>query len=197
MISEERPLMNKIKLAILASGNGSNAEAIMKWAVTRKEVEVVCLISDKKKAKVLERALNFEVPPHYIKKESTDTRESYDQKILSVLNIYKPQWIILAGYMKILSKVFLEKFENRVVNIHPSLLPSFPGLDGYADALNSGVKVTGCTVHYVDEGIDTGKIIAQKEIQILPGDSLSDLKARGLLIENDFYPKTLEEILLK
>jgi phosphoribosylglycinamide formyltransferase-1 len=188
--------MKKTKLAILASGNGSNAEAIMKWALQSELAEVVCIGSDRKKAFVHERAKKFSVPSFSIGKKSSDEeRISFDRRLLAKLDEYKPDWIILAGYMKLLTPSFLEHFPNRIVNIHPSLLPAFPGTDAYADAYKAKVKMSGCTVHFVDEGLDTGKIIAQTYIPMIDGDTLEDFKKRGLAIENEFYPKVLEKIL--
>lgn len=187
--------MKKIRLAILASGNGSNAEAIMKWAQGHTLAEVVCIGSDRKKALVHERAKKYSVPSFIVGKKADEDRMAFDRKLLAKLEDYKPDWIILAGYMKLLTPHFLEHFPNRIVNIHPSLLPAFPGSDAYTDAFKAKVKMSGCTVHFVDEGLDTGKIIAQTYIPIIEGDTLEDFKKRGLAIENEFYPKVLEKIL--
>lgn len=188
----------KTKLAILASGSGSNAEAIMKWAKESDFADVVCVLSDKKKARVLERAEKFNVPALYVKKEKIDTKDSFDQKLIVRLADYNPDWIILAGYMKLLTPKFLHVFRQRgvkVINIHPSLLPLFPGLDGYGDAYKTQVSESGCTIHYVDEGMDTGEIIAQKTFPLIPGESLEEFKARGLAVENAFYPEIIEKLL--
>ncbi|QDK42180.1 phosphoribosylglycinamide formyltransferase [Bacteriovorax stolpii] len=186
------------KIAILASGSGSNAEAIMKWAKASGLAEVVCVLSDKREARVLERAFNHNVPGLYVRKKKLESREEYDQKLIVRLADFNPDWIVLAGYMKLLTPKFLHVFREsgvRVINIHPSLLPLFPGLDGYGDAYRAGVKESGCTIHYVDEGMDTGEIIAQKTFPLIPGETLEEFKARGLLIENVFYPEILEKLL--
>lgn len=185
----------KIKLAILASGSGSNAEAIIKWASASDVAEVVCVGSNKKSAFVLQRALNLKTPHFFILPKKNETREDYDFRLIKELEKYKPDWIILAGYMRLLSPHFLKTFNHAVINIHPSLLPAFPGMDGYGDAYKAGVKESGCTVHYVDEGLDTGPIIEQKKIPLIPGESLEDFKTRGLLIENQFYPEVLEKLI--
>lgn len=187
--------MTKIRLAILASGNGSNAEAIMSWAKSNALAEVVCTGSDKKDAYVLTRAKNFNVPSFVVKKKKGEERSSFDGRLLLKLATFSPDWIILAGYMKLLTPIFLEKYRNRVINIHPSLLPDFPGLDGHGDAFRAGVLETGCTVHYVDEGLDTGPIIAQKKFSIIKGETFLDFKKRGLAIENEFYPAVIEKLL--
>ena len=185
----------KIKLAVLASGSGSNAEAIMKWAASSEIAEVVCVGSNKKAAMVLSRARMFNIPKFSVLKKKNESRESYDTRMILALAEYKPDWIILAGYMRILSTTFLEKFNYQVINIHPSLLPLFPGLDGYGDAFKAGVSETGCTVHYVDAGLDSGEIIGQRSFSLIKGESFEEFKRRGLAIENDFYPEVLEKFL--
>lgn len=187
--------MTKARLAILASGSGSNAESIMKWAQSSGLAEVTCVISDKREARVHERAASLGVPSHFVKKKKMETREEYDQKIIMRLLDYNPDWVVLAGYMKLLSPKFLCVFKDKVVNIHPSLLPLFPGRDGYGEAYRAKVHESGCTVHFVDEGMDTGKIIAQRTFPLIPGESFEEFKARGLAIENQFYPEVLEKLL--
>lgn len=187
--------MRKIKIAILASGSGSNAEAIMNWAKNSKQTEVVCVISNKKTAYVLKRAELKNVPGLYVPKRKNESAVDYDEKLLERLSFFNPDLVILAGYMKILTPHFLDFFRNRVINIHPSLLPAFPGLDGYGEAYKAQVQTSGCTVHYVDEGVDTGAIIAQKSFDLIPGESFEEFKARGLKIENQFYPEVLETII--
>ncbi len=186
--------MNKIRLAILASGSGSNAEAIMKWAAESSIVEVVCVLSDKRKAGVHERAKKLNVPSTYVIKKKNEDNTYHEQRIISHLQDHRPDWIILAGYMKLLGPHFLKTYPNKIINIHPSLLPLFPGLDGYGDAFKAQVRESGCTIHYVDEGIDTGAIIAQKSFPLIPGESFEEFKHRGLAVENKFYPEVLEKL---
>lgn len=185
----------KVRLAILASGSGSNAEAIMKWAATSPLAEVVCIGSDKRKALVHERAKKFNVPSFTVGRKLGEERVSFDRRLLAKLEAFQPDWIILAGYMKLLTPHFLERYPDRVINIHPSLLPAFPGTDGYGEAYSAGIEVSGCTVHFVDEGMDTGKIIAQTTFPRFSEDTLDDFKKRGLAIENEFYPQVLEQLL--
>ena len=187
--------MTKICLAILASGSGSNAESIMKWASQSTIAEVVCVGSNKKTAKVLERAQNYNIESFVVLKQKNEETVSYDQRLLEKLKFFSPDWIILAGYMRLLSAEFLSHYPNRVINIHPSLLPAFPGVDGYGEAFRANVKESGCTIHYVDAGIDTGAIIAQKKLAKIPGENFEDFKARGLIQENQFYPEILEKLL--
>ena len=185
--------MRKIKLAILASGSGSNAEAIILWAVKSGLAEVVCIGCNKKAAMVISRAEMFNVPSFTVLKKKNETRESFDERMSEKLLGYKPDWIILAGYMRLLSASFLKQFKFQVINIHPSLLPMFPGIDGYGDAFKAGVLESGCTVHYVDAGLDTGEIIDQCKFPLIAGESFEDFKRRGLAIENKFYPEVLEK----
>lgn len=187
--------MKKIRLAILASGSGSNAQAIMDWAETYQHAEVVCVLSDKKKAMVLERAHKKNVPALYVPKKRNEERVEFDRKLISRLADYNPDFIVLAGYMRILTPYFVEVFNKKIINIHPSLLPMFPGIDGYGDAYKAQVQTSGCTIHYVDEGVDTGEIIAQKSFDLIPGESLEEFKSRGLKIENQFYPVVLEKLI--
>jgi phosphoribosylglycinamide formyltransferase-1 len=185
--------MSKIKLAILASGSGSNAEAIMKWAATSDLVEVVCVGCNKKAAMVLSRAKIFNIPKFTVLKRKNETRENFDGRMTKSLIEYNPDWIILAGYMRLLTEDFLRHFKYQVINIHPSLLPLFPGLDGYGDAFKAGMQESGCTVHYVDAGLDSGEIIDQSKFLLIPGESFENFKRRGLSIENKFYPEVLEK----
>jgi len=167
----------------------------MKWAAGSDLAEVVCVGSDKKKALVHERAKNNSVPSFAVIKKIGEEKTSYDRRLFLKLQEYQPDWIILAGYMKLLTPSFLDHFPDRVINIHPSLLPAFPGTDGYGEAFKAGVEMSGCTVHFVDEGMDTGRIIAQTTIPRLSNDTLEDFKKRGLLIENEFYPRVIEKLM--
>ncbi|MFA6237657.1 MAG: phosphoribosylglycinamide formyltransferase [Bacteriovorax sp.] len=189
--------MKKFRLAILASGSGSNAEALMKWAQTSEYASVVCVGCNKKEAMVLQRADKFNVPKFTVLKKKNETKEQYDNRLSEKLDEYRPDWIILAGYMRLLSSEFLKHYRYQVINIHPSLLPQFPGLDGYGDAFKAKVSESGCTIHYVDEGLDSGKIIAQEKIALIPGESFESFKARGLAVENAFYPEVLENLFVK
>lgn len=190
-------MQKKARFAIFASGSGSNAEAIIKWAKESTLAEVVCVICNKRGAKVHERARNHQIESLYLPKTSLMTKTEYENGLLLKLKERGVDWVCLAGYMIILSPHFLTHFPKRVINIHPSLLPFFPGKDGYGDAFRARVEKSGCTIHFVDEGIDTGTIIAQKEIPLYPEDTLEQFKERGLAIENAFYPEVLEQLFAK
>jgi phosphoribosylglycinamide formyltransferase-1 len=188
--------MGKVKIAILASGSGSNAEAIIKWAKTSEIAEVVCVLSNRRDALVLNRAFNYNIEAFSVLKRKNEEAIDYDKRLAAKLQEFSPDFIVLAGFMRLLSSDFLKTFNYNIINIHPSLLPLFPGMDGYGDAFKAGVSESGCTVHYVDEGMDTGKIIAQKKFPLIAGESFEDFKKRGLAIENKFYPEVLEKLLL-
>jgi phosphoribosylglycinamide formyltransferase-1 len=185
----------KVKIAILASGTGSNAEAIIKYFEQSSNIEVVCVGSNRKIAPVLMRAQYLNTSTFYQLSRKNETKEDYDFRLIKKLEIFKPDWIILAGYMRLLTSSFLQHFQYQVINIHPSLLPEFPGAHAYEKAFEAKASHSGCTIHLVDEGMDTGKIIAQKIIPLYESDTLNDFKSRGLKVENEFYPQVLAEFL--
>ncbi|MBK9321747.1 MAG: phosphoribosylglycinamide formyltransferase [Bdellovibrionaceae bacterium] len=180
------------KIAILASGRGSNFEAIASAVISGDlPAEIVLIASDKQEAPVLEKA----------KSKGLRVLAEKDQSaLLGVLKSLQVDYVVLAGYMRILSKDFISAFADprgfsRIVNIHPSLLPAFPGLESYRKAFESGVKVAGVTVHFVDAGIDTGPICAQESFEISDCKTLEEVEARGLAVEHKLYAKTLNWIL--
>jgi phosphoribosylglycinamide formyltransferase-1 len=188
--------MEKIRLGIIASGSGSNAESIMQNCENgrlKDKAEVVILISNKKDALCLERAENHKIATELIESDSFQgTREEYDKLIIKILKKYKVNLVCLAGYMRLVSPLFLQTFPNRVMNIHPALLPSFPGVHGYKDAVEYGVKVTGITVHFVDDKMDHGPIILQKSIDVTFEDTEDTLKEKGLKLEHIAFPEAIE-----
>lgn len=185
----------KVKIAILASGTGSNAEAIIKYFEQSSNIEVVCVGSNRKIAPVLLKAQYLNTSTFYQLSRKNETKEDYDFRLIKKLESFSPDWIILAGYMRLLTSSFLQHFQYQVINIHPSLLPEFPGAHAYEQAYHAKVSQSGCTIHLVDEGMDTGKIIAQKIIPLYENDTLNDFKSRGLKVENEFYPQVLAEFL--
>lgn len=189
-------MRRKYRLVILASGNGSNAESIMEWAKLTNYADIVAVISDKKNAFVLERAKKFQIPHilTVIKKEQ-ESREEYDKKLLEELKKVQPDLILLAGFMRILNVETVNAYSKKILNIHPTLLPKYPGINGYEEMFQGSDEEVGCTVHYVDEGVDTGEIIGQSVFKRIPHETFLDFKARGLRNENLFYPKVIEKIL--
>lgn len=183
-----------MRFAVFASGNGSNFEAILK-AVKRNEIsaELVCLFSDKSTSYAVQRAKDNGVPYFILEKESKQTKEEYETKLVYLMKKEKVDCVVLAGYMRILGKTFLTAYPNRVINIHPSLLPNFPGKHGLKDAFDRGVKKTGITIHQVDDGIDTGPIIFQKEIEMTKFKTLEELEEKIHELEHKYYPIVIEE----
>jgi phosphoribosylglycinamide formyltransferase-1 len=181
-----------INLGILISGRGSNMESILDF-LKENNIADICpkiIISSKPEAEGLRKASKFGIPTRVVSNNSKGWE--YDSEIVKVLQEYdvNPEngLVCLAGYMRLLSPEFVKKYKMRILNIHPSLLPSFPGLNSQKKALDYGVKVTGCTVHFVDEGLDSGPIIAQKHVAVLDNDTCETLSDRILEQEHILYP---------
>jgi phosphoribosylglycinamide formyltransferase-1 len=183
----------KLTLAVLASGQGSNLKAILKASAEGKlSASVGVVISDKKDAQALEHARRFKVPEFFLDPKASDNRESYDRVILQELKKYSAELVILAGYMRIVTPVLIQAYRNKIMNIHPSLLPAFPGLNAQQQALSYGVKVSGCTVHFVDEQVDHGPIILQTTVPVLYDDTEKTLSARILAEEHKLYVRAIQ-----
>ena len=183
-------------LTILASGNGSNFEAIVrKMREWNCGIKVLSLVTDNKKAYAIKRAKRLGVPVVILNYKDFRSEEEYNNKLLSTLLELNPDLIVLAGYMRILPPKIVNVFRNKIVNIHPSLLPAFPGLNAIERAFKSGVKYTGITIHYVDEGVDTGKIIEQSCIRIRSDESLKSLEKRIHRLEHYYYPRIIKMLL--
>lgn len=179
-------------LGILASGHGSNMEAIAE-ACARGELaaKVSVVISDKKEAYVLERAKRRGIPHYFVDYSLYPNRRSYEEKVLDILHAHGVQYIVLAGYMRVVGEVLLQAYPQRILNIHPSLLPAFPGLSAIRKAYEYGVQITGVTVHFVDEGVDTGPILQQEVVPIGLEDSLESLEKKVHEVEHRLYKKAL------
>jgi phosphoribosylglycinamide formyltransferase-1 len=183
------------KLGILLSGRGSNFEAIANSiAEGRLQAEIALVISNRPDAQGLITARKRGLPAICLPSKGTD-REQYDQTLVAELQKAEVEFVCLAGYMKLLSPGFIRAYEGRIVNIHPSLLPAFPGLDAQRQALEHGVKITGCTVHLVDESLDAGPIIAQAAVPVLDDDTVESLSARILTEEHRIYTEALRIVL--
>lgn len=183
------------KLAILLSGRGSNFAAIHE-AIQRGDLnaEICCVVSNVPEAAGLARAHEFGLHAVSLPSRGVE-RSEYDRMLLAALRAYSPALVCLAGFMRILSPEFLKEYAGRVLNIHPALLPSFPGLHAQRQALQYGVKVSGCTVHLVDEGVDTGPILLQRAVEVLDGDTEEMLSARILKQEHDLYWRAIAMVL--
>ena len=184
-----------MKIAILASGSGTNLQNLIEQLHEDQscDIEIAVVISDRKNAYALERAKLAGIPIKVIESQDFENRVDFDSAIASELESYAVQLIVLAGYMKLFQPPFVRKYQNRIINIHPSLLPAFPGANPVADTLAYGVKVAGVTVHFVDEGIDTGPIIAQTSVPVYDDDSEDSLHQRIQIEEHKLYPKVIRE----
>ncbi|MEG1821328.1 MAG: phosphoribosylglycinamide formyltransferase [Clostridiales bacterium] len=177
------------RFVVLASGRGSNFKAILNEIEAGNiKGKIVAVISDNQGAKALEIARDAGINAVFGNAKSSD----YKEWLLATVRSFAPDYILLAGYMRIVPPEFIQAFPDKVINIHPALLPSFPGLHGQKQALEYGVKIAGCTVHYVDAGMDTGKIIAQKAVEVLDDDTEDSLSARILAEEHKLYPAVVK-----
>ena len=185
--------MNNRKAGVLVSGRGSNLQAVLdRIADGYLPLEIGVVISDKADAYALERAANVGIKTVVVARKECASKEEFEDKIHAALVEAGCELVVLAGFMRILSGNFVSKWHNKIINIHPALLPSFPGLDGQGQALEYGVKFTGCTVHFVDEGTDTGPIILQKVVPVLDDDTHDTLAARILEQEHKAMPEALK-----
>ncbi len=183
----------KLALGVMVSGGGSNLQSILDAAASGAiDVEVKVVISNRPQAKGLARAREAGVPAVVVSHRKYREREVFEDMLLARLREHGAQWVALAGFMRLLTPRFLDAFKDRVINIHPALLPAFPGTHGQRQALEYGVKVAGCTVHFVDAGTDTGPIIGQAAVPVLDGDDEATLGARILAQEHRLYPRVLQ-----
>jgi phosphoribosylglycinamide formyltransferase-1 len=181
-----------MNIGVLVSGSGTNLQAILDADLG--SGRVVLVISNVAGVNALDRARRAGVPARVLPHKQYPTREAYDQALVATLREAQVELVALAGFMRIVTPKFLNAFPRRVVNIHPSLLPSFPGMHAQKQALAHGVKITGCTVHLVDEGCDTGPILAQAAVPVEPGDNEAALTARILVEEHKLYPAVLRAL---
>lgn len=176
-------------IAVFASGSGTNFERLVE--VSREEnwpLPVSVLITDRPEAQALKRAERLCIPSRAFSPRTYADKTSYERDVLEMLREYDVTWVVLAGYMRLIGSTLLEAYAGRIVNIHPSLLPAFPGKDAVGQALSYGVKVTGVTVHYVDEGMDTGPIITQRAVEVSETDNHTSLTKKIQVIEHKLYP---------
>lgn len=185
------------KIAIFASGSGSNFQAIQE-AIERGELDakIELVVTDKPNAFVVTRAEKFGIPVHAFLAKNYASKATYEKEIVEALHEKNVEWIVLAGYMRLIGETLLSAYSNRIVNIHPSLLPSFPGKDAIGQAIEHGVKITGVTVHFVDEGMDTGPILAQAPVEVVDGNR-ETTEERIHAIEHQLYTKTLKQLFEK
>lgn len=187
-----RGVSERLRLGVLASGRGTNLQAILE-AAARPDfpAEVVVVLADRERAAALERAARAGVPARFLDPKAYADRAAYDAALTAALEAHRVGLVCLAGFMRILTPAFVRAWAGRIMNVHPSLLPAFPGLAAQRQALEYGVKVAGATVHFVDEGVDTGPIIVQASVPVLEGDTEETLAARILVEEHRLYPEAI------
>ena len=187
--------LEKFKLAVLVSGRGSNLQAIIdSIEQDTPDIQLSIVISNVKDAPALKRAEKHGIETVFIDPAASPDRKAFDKAVIDKLKERSVDLICLAGYMRILGREFIQTFANRIINIHPSLLPAFPGLDAQKQAIDYGVKFSGCTVHFVDEGIDSGPIIMQTAVPVFDHDDEESLTQRILEQEHILYPKAIKLI---
>lgn len=185
-------------IVVFASGNGSNFEAIAQAIIEKKlKANIGYLVCNNPSAFVIERAKKFNIPTLIINRKDFISKEEYELFILKKIANLKIELIVLAGYMLIIGNILLAHFPNKIINIHPSILPAFKGKDAIKQAFTAGVKFTGVTTHYVDSGIDTGKIIEQRRVEITSNINLKELEEKIHNVEHSLYIYTLQKLLIK
>lgn len=186
--------MKKLALGILGSGKGSNCRAILEQISAGKlAAEARLIISDVFDAGVLDIAREFGVPNAYLPPGKFRTRlePAVEMELVKLLRDAGVELVVLAGFMRVLKEPMLTAFPRRIINLHPSLLPKYPGVEAWKQALDAGEKIAGCSVHYVDSGIDSGEIIAQRKVPVMPGDTAESLHARIQIAERALYPEVI------
>lgn len=182
---------SEFRIVVLASGNGTNLQAILDSLHGRDGFAVVGVGSDRREARALRRAREAEVETAVFPREEFADRGARDVAVGDWIEALRPDLVVLAGYMQLLSPGFVGRFRDRIVNVHPALLPAFPGLDAVGQALEAGVDVTGVTVHFVDEGVDTGPPILQREVPVPPARDREELENSLHAVEHELYPEAI------
>ena len=188
--------MKKLALGILGSGTGSNCRAILEEIrAGRLDAEARLVVADTFNAGILDVARDYGVPNVYLPPGKFRTRlePNIEMELVRLLREAGVELVVLAGFMRVLKEPMLAAFPRRIINIHPSLLPKFPGIESWKQALEAGEKITGCSVHFVDAGIDSGEIIAQRRVPVLPGDTAESLHARIQIAEHALYPEVIAQ----
>ncbi len=185
---------SRLKIAVLVSGSGTNLQTLIGQLHQDKTsgIEIAVVISDRPKAYALTRAEHASIPTHVVKIQDFENRLDFDAEISRLIEYHTAELVVLAGFMKLFQPPFVRKYRNRIINVHPTLLPAFPGAHPVADTLAYGVKFTGVTVHFVDEGVDTGPIIAQAVVPVLDTDDEASLHNRIQVEEHKLYPQVIK-----
>lgn len=186
----------RVTIGVMASGRGSNFAALLQRQSENyfRQARIECLVSNRPAAPALDLARDAGLEAYAVQPRDFETAEAYEQQIVQLFDRHNINFLLLAGYMKILGPTILNKYAGRIINIHPSLLPAFPGLGAQRQALEHGVRVSGCTVHFVDDGLDSGPIIAQRAVPVMPGDTEEDLSLRILVEEHELFSRCVKAI---
>lgn len=184
-----------MKIAVLVSGSGTNLQSLIEQLHVDEscDIEIAVVISDRQNAYALERAERAGIPTQVIRSQDYENRIEFDKEVARHIEKHLAELVVLAGYMKLFQPPFVRQYHNRILNIHPSLLPAFPGANAVRDTLAYGVKVAGVTVHFVDEGVDTGPIIAQASVPVLDSDDEETLHSRIQIEEHRIYPEVIKK----
>ena len=185
--------MTNFRVAVLISGNGSNLQAMIEEFESSELVDICCVISNKREAYGLKRASNANIDNYFIDHNQYDTRQEFEEKIILTLDKHNPDLVVLAGFMRILSNVLVNKYSGKLLNIHPSLLPKYKGLDTHRQVLENNEEFHGVTVHFVDNSLDGGPICAQSRIRVDTKD-IKELEAKVHELEHEIYPRIINEI---
>lgn len=187
---------DRAAIGVLASGRGSNFAALLQRQSEGyfRNARIECLVSNRATAPVLELARDADIPGYAVRPKEFPDAEAYESEIIKLMDQHNVNLVLLAGYMKIIAPTILTRYDGKIINIHPSLLPSFPGLHAQKQALDYGVKFSGCTVHFVDAGLDSGPIISQRAVPVMPADSEDDLSARILVEEHELFSRCVKAI---
>lgn len=184
--------MDRTVLGVLVSGRGSNLQAILDAILAgRLRAKIGVVISDNPQAQALKRVAGMDIATAVIERKRFAAKSDFEKAVAAELSLHHVELVVLAGYMRILGSDFISLFPGRIMNIHPALLPAFPGLDAQAQAIDYGVRVSGCTVHFVDEGVDSGPIILQEAVPVEAGDDAHSLAERILHVEHRLYPRAI------
>ena len=185
--------MKTFKVAVLISGNGSNLQSLIDNFKKESSIDIECVISNKENAYGLERATEANIDNFFVDHTKFKTREEFDQELIKILEEYDPDLIVLAGFMRILSELFVDKYIGKLINIHPSLLPKYPGLETHKKVIENKDSHHGVTIHYVDKTLDGGPICAQSQMEVKT-DNIKDLQNQIHQIEHEMYPLVIKQI---
>ena len=191
-ISEFRRFSPKLKIGVLASGNGTNFQELINLSEKGElDIDIKVLITNKDDAGCIKRAESVKIPHKVIKGKDFLEKELFELEIINTLINYDVELVVMAGWMKIVSSLFINKFKNKIINIHPSLLPSYKGASAIKDSILNGSKITGCSVHFVDEEVDSGSLIMQAALPILNNDNIESLSKKIQILEHKILPHSI------